>query len=352
MRLLRTICALSLLAGCSGSSAVPEPPGDLLPDVGAADIAGTAEPSDADASADSPDLPDVVGPWERPAPWLSACMTDPACPVPLITAHRGEGAGAPENSVAAITASAALGADMVEIDIRQSADGVPVIMHDGTLARTTNQPDVFPDVEEVEALTLAELKQLVLKDPEGLCAPETAEEQAARCRIPTLAEALEAARGTVLLMLDFKDADVVTVAELVAAHDALDTALLFDSNLDLLDTAEATAPGLVTMPRAKSTEEALQILAARAPAVLHIDAEYVAEVVPAAAQTGTRLFLNVLVEVDGYLILYALTEDDVDLQTGEEVLHGLLDAGTGVVQTNYAPALRPMVDAWCEALVR
>ncbi len=346
LTLSATLATLIAVSACAGGAA---PPADT-PEAGLDAGATPDVPNTTDDAA--PDTGPAAELWQRPEPWLSACMTDPGCAVPLITAHRGEGSGAPENSLAAITQSAELGADMVEIDVRESADGVVVLMHDGTLGRTTNQKDVFPDTEEVSALTLSELKQLVLKDAEGVCTPETADDQPDRCRVPTLAAALDAARGSVLLMLDFKSADAVQVAELVAAHDALDTALFFDSNPDVLDAAEAAAPGLVTMPRAESVEETLQILADREPAVLHIDSHYVAEVAAAAAELGTRLFHNVLVEVDGYLLLYELTEDEVDLLEGRDVLHGFLDAGTGVVQTNHAPTLRPWVDEWCAGAAR
>lgn len=59
-------------------------------------------------------------------------------PYPDIIAHRGAGRHAPENTLAAIRAGAALGHRMVEFDVKLSADGVPVLMHDDTLERTTN----------------------------------------------------------------------------------------------------------------------------------------------------------------------------------------------------------------------
>jgi glycerophosphoryl diester phosphodiesterase len=52
--------------------------------------------------------------------------------------HRGASAHAPENTLAAIVKAAELGADMVELDVQASADGVPMIMHDSDLALTTN----------------------------------------------------------------------------------------------------------------------------------------------------------------------------------------------------------------------
>ena len=55
-----------------------------------------------------------------------------------IIAHRGASAAAPENTLAAIARAADLGARSVELDVMLSADGVPVIIHDTDLARTTN----------------------------------------------------------------------------------------------------------------------------------------------------------------------------------------------------------------------
>jgi glycerophosphoryl diester phosphodiesterase len=52
--------------------------------------------------------------------------------------HRGASAYAPENTLAAMRKAAELGADMVELDVQASADGVPVILHDAELSRTTS----------------------------------------------------------------------------------------------------------------------------------------------------------------------------------------------------------------------
>ena len=55
---------------------------------------------------------------------------------PLIIAHRGASAEAPENTLAAFRRAIELGADGVEFDVRLAADGVPVVIHDATLERT------------------------------------------------------------------------------------------------------------------------------------------------------------------------------------------------------------------------
>jgi len=59
-------------------------------------------------------------------------------PYPRWLAHRGAGKLAPENTLAAFRAGAAHGYRMFECDVKLSADGVPFLLHDATLQRTTN----------------------------------------------------------------------------------------------------------------------------------------------------------------------------------------------------------------------
>lgn len=66
-------------------------------------------------------------------------------PYPRWVAHRGAGKLAPENTLAAFRLGASYGYRMFECDVKLSSDGVPFLMHDSTLARTTNsrqQPEL------------------------------------------------------------------------------------------------------------------------------------------------------------------------------------------------------------------
>lgn len=90
----------------------------------------------------------------------------------LRIAHRGASAHAPENTLAAIAKAAELGADMVEVDLQASADGVLVVLHDADLSRATNGHG------SVYAHTLDELKRLDAGDGERI---PTAEEVIACC---------------------------------------------------------------------------------------------------------------------------------------------------------------------------
>jgi glycerophosphoryl diester phosphodiesterase len=63
-------------------------------------------------------------------------LENPFVNTPLIIAHRGASALAPENTLAAFALALETGADGVELDVRLSGDGVPVVIHDSNLRRT------------------------------------------------------------------------------------------------------------------------------------------------------------------------------------------------------------------------
>ena len=65
-------------------------------------------------------------------------ITDDRWPYPRWVAHRGAGQLAPENTLAAFRVGASQGYRMFECDVQLSADGVPFLLHDATLQRTTN----------------------------------------------------------------------------------------------------------------------------------------------------------------------------------------------------------------------
>ncbi|MGA4842654.1 glycerophosphodiester phosphodiesterase [Streptomyces sp. G45] len=81
---------------------------------------------------------------------------------PLVVAHRGASAYAPENTLAAIDKAAELGFRWVENDVQRTKDGVLVIVHDDNLKRTTNVEEVFPDRApwKVKDFTAAEIAKL------------------------------------------------------------------------------------------------------------------------------------------------------------------------------------------------
>lgn len=80
---------------------------------------------------------------------------------PLVIAHRGGMGNGVENSLSLIRKNIASGfVDMMEVDIKLTKDGVPVIMHDHHVDRTTN------GTGKIEEMTLAEVRKLVLTGSE------------------------------------------------------------------------------------------------------------------------------------------------------------------------------------------
>lgn len=75
-------------------------------------------------------------------------------PQPVIFAHRGASAHAPENTLAAFELALAEGADAIELDVKLSADGHAVVIHDQTVDRTTGAQG------RVKDMPLAELRAL------------------------------------------------------------------------------------------------------------------------------------------------------------------------------------------------
>ena len=65
--------------------------------------------------------------------------------MPLALAHRGDWSEAPENTIAAFQAAERAGADMIELDIRRTADDRVVVMHDPTLERVWGSPLAVAD---------------------------------------------------------------------------------------------------------------------------------------------------------------------------------------------------------------
>ena len=105
-------------------------------------------------------------------------------------AHRGASSEAPENTLAAVRRAVQLGADMVEVDVQRTRDGVLVLMHDATLTRTTDAALVFPDRApwSVADLAYAELRRL---DAGRWMSPRFT-----GARVPTLVEVLRLLHGT------------------------------------------------------------------------------------------------------------------------------------------------------------
>ena len=164
---------------------------------------------------------------------------------PVVIAHRGANSGAsikyPENTLMGIRAAKEVyGADCVEIDFGLTKDGYVILMHDGTVDRTTNGEGNFSD------FTLEEIKALTVDIVPG---KETT--------VPTLEEVLVLAKELdIVLYCHVKtvtDENIAAFSYLVDKYDCKDRALLFTSSFDKYNSntnrvVTGTAYGLTDAP--------------------------------------------------------------------------------------------------------
>ena len=141
-------------------------------------------------------------------------------PHPLVIAHRGDKAFAPENTLAAFKQAAEKGADAIEFDVKLTADGQVVVLHDQTADRTTNGSG------NVAKLTLEALRDL----DAGVQFPGKFSGE----KIPTLQEVFETVGHRLHMNVELTnyatpgDALVTKVVELVKMH-GLQKQVLFSS---------------------------------------------------------------------------------------------------------------------------
>jgi glycerophosphoryl diester phosphodiesterase len=104
---------------------------------------------------------------------------------PLIIAHRGASALAPENTFAAFKKALADGADGLEFDVRLTKDGEVIVFHDATLARLSDRKNL------VSSLTLEELRKIDVGSWFARRKANPSEDDFSGERIPTLSALLD-----------------------------------------------------------------------------------------------------------------------------------------------------------------
>jgi glycerophosphoryl diester phosphodiesterase len=111
---------------------------------------------------------------------------------PEVIAHRGDSGERPENTLSAFASALDLGVPAIELDVQLTRDGQLVVLHDGTLDRTTSGTGPVADG------TLAEIRALSAGYRERFGAAFASE------RVPTLVEVLDLARGRARVLVEIK----------------------------------------------------------------------------------------------------------------------------------------------------
>lgn len=251
-----------------------------------------------------------------------------AAPTPgkvFVVSHRADWRNFPENSLAAIRSSIAMGVDMIEVDLQRTKDGELVLMHDPTVERTTI------GTGRVEELALSEIRALKLRDGLG---------QPTAFTVPTLREALAVSGDRIAVNLDksFRHLDLVlpvldevgarrhvllkgsgSVAEVKARHGELWTRYAYmpvvnldhpgalDSVRDWLENARPAAVELVFSRWTPEVDEAFAFCRA----------------------AGVRIWVNTL-----WPHLSGGRNDDAALDEPERVYGWFIEKGVTVFQTD------------------
>lgn len=158
-----------------------------------------------------------------------------ASPRPLVIAHRGASAAAPENTLAAFRLGLAAQADLIELDYHHSRNGVPVVIHDATLDRTTDAGVRWGAkqirVADRPAEELVELSAGQWFDPSSTE------------RLPRLTEALQVIRdGGGVTLIERKAGDAATLARLLREHDLVNRVVVQSFDWVFLRELHAALP--------------------------------------------------------------------------------------------------------------
>jgi glycerophosphoryl diester phosphodiesterase len=171
---------------------------------------------------------------------------------PIISAHRGGPIGRfPENAIETFENILQYAPCLIECDVRLSKDGHLVMMHDDALERTSTGKG------EVSKHTLMELKKLFLKDRMG---------RITNFRIPTLAEALQWAKGRAVLQLDVKrNIPFEPIIAAIRRHRAESRTMIIVYNTADLQKVHRLAPELMISSVARGMKGVKRLFTAGVP---------------------------------------------------------------------------------------
>ncbi len=227
----------------------------------------------------------------------------------MVASHRAAHNIYPENSLDAIREAIRIGVDIIEIDVKVSSDGVPFLMHDRTLDRTTTGKG------DPENNTWAELQQLSIVDKGKRTA----------YKIPSLEAALELADGKIMVDLDLKTDRIEKVIDVVKRTDTKEIVFFFDSDYAILQRIKRSDSELMIMPRTHSLAQVDSANMLFDPPAVHIDFSfYTRECSNLIRSSNARIWINALGEPDG----------EIRSGKAKKALQKILSNGANIIQTD------------------
>jgi glycerophosphoryl diester phosphodiesterase len=200
-----------------------------------------------------------------------------------VVGHRGTVKFAPENTIPAFKTAIQYGADLLEMDIRETKDGTLIIMHDATVNRTTN------GTGRVSEKTLSEVKQL---DAGSWFSPEFKGVQ-----VPTFEEVLEAIEGQALPDIDFKAGTPGKLIKILKDKGILGKVTLYCGDWNLMrETIKLAPDGFLTRPTVPIGDVGLgMVIRELNPDIINIDwSEFSERLVRNAHICGRKSFINMM----------------------------------------------------------
>jgi glycerophosphoryl diester phosphodiesterase len=157
---------------------------------------------------------------------------------PLVIAHRGASGDAPENTLPAFRRAMGDGADLVELDYLHSADGVPLVIHDETLDRTTDATARWGETKiAVGSKSAAAIRSL---DAGRWFSPTFA-----GTPVPTLVDSIDTIQQGSTALIERKGGDAATLVALLRERGWLSHVVVQSFDWKFLSEAHRLAPELV-----------------------------------------------------------------------------------------------------------
>ncbi len=247
-------------------------------------------------------------------------------------AHRGITgagikAGVPENSIAAIDYAVKAGAEMLEIDVRPTKDGVLVLMHDESIDRTTTGSGKVAD------MTYAQLQQYFLKDYNT--------GKATSYKVPTLEEAFKHGRGKIYFNLDISDklvpgdatGSLMTMAKLMQQLDMENQAVVYVGGKMSVVNALKDYPSLLIHPYVGAGTQLSSWSTLGSVFLMQMSTD--------DGMNNISLISNVR-NIGCLPYVNSLNGPDNSMAAGNfDSVDKIIDNGVSIIQTNYADILGP-----------
>jgi len=202
----------------------------------------------------------------------------------VIIAHRGNHVKVPENTLASYKEAIKAGADYVEVDLRTTKDGHLVVMHDGSVDRTTNGKGKVAD------MTFDEIEKL-----------QVFNNNKKTHQVPEFHEVLKLCKGKINIYLDFKEADVAETWKQITAAGMEKQVVVYVNKIPQYKQWRSVAPNLPVMTSlfdvVKTKDQLAMFLGQVKIEVL--DNIKDREMVQAAGENGVSVWLDVQDPAEG-----------------------------------------------------